>query len=227
MYTIDTSTFWNFIQSFFGLVGGALRLDPAAFEAAQTSTGVELITLTILILAGISVTLGQSVVLLANKVTPRRFVTSLLFNGAIFVMSVLIWAATFLLVGRFVFGAQLPFTEMARVVGLAYAPLLLGFFVLLPYMGSFLNHVLDIWSFLAILVALSVTMHLRFSQALVCAFIGWVIIQILKYTIGRPILALERWLRQEVAGTSLSDQVQELVKLSNGNTMDNSEGGTP
>ncbi len=183
MYTIDTSTFWHFVQSFFGLVGGALRLDPDVFRVVQLSANTELLTLLILIFAGVSVTLGQSVVLLANKVTPRRFVISLLCNGVIFVVSVLIWTAIFQLVGRFVFGVQLPFPLMARVIALAFAPLLLGFFVLLPYLGSFLDHVLDIWSFLAIVVALSVTMQLRFWQALVCALLGWVIIGLLRYNI--------------------------------------------
>ena len=213
MYTIDTSTIWHFIQSFFGLVGGALRLDPAAFKAVQASAsvGIDLLTLTILILAGISLTLGQSVVLLANKVTPRRFVSSLLLNGAIFVVSVLIWVAVFQLVGRLVFGVKVPFFQMARAVSLAYAPLLLSFFVLLPYLGSFLEHVLDVWSFLAMLVALSVTLHLDFWQALACALLGWVLIQLLKYTIGRPIVALEHWLRQAAAGVPLSYRMQELV----------------
>jgi len=225
MYTIDTSTFWHFVQSFFGLVGGALRLDPDVFRAVQLSTNTELLTLLILICAGVSVTLGQSVVLLANKVTPRRFVISLLCNGVIFVVSVLIWTAIFQLVGRFVFGVQLPFPLMARVIALAFAPLLLGFFVLLPYLGSFLDHVLDIWSFLAIVVALSVTMQLRFWQALVCALLGWVIIGLLRYTIGRPIIALEGWLRKEVAGAPLSANIQALVQVPNGNATDKSEGG--
>ncbi len=100
MYTVDTSTFWQFLQSFFSLVGGALRLDPKAFRAVQTPINADFLTLTILILAGISVALGQSVVLLANKVTPRRFVISLLLNGVFFVGSLVIWSAVFALVGR-------------------------------------------------------------------------------------------------------------------------------
>jgi hypothetical protein len=219
MYTIDTSTFWHFMQSFFGLVGGALRLDPNVFRAVQLSTNAEWLTLLILICAGVSVTLGQSVVLLANKVTPRRFVISLLCNG------VLIWTAIFQLFGRFVFGVLLPFPLMARVIALAFAPLVLGFFVLLPYLGAFLDHVLDIWSFLAIVVALSATMQLRFWQALVCALLGLVIIQLLSYTIGRPIIALEGWLRKAVAGAPLSATIQALVQVPKGNATDKSEGG--
>ena len=168
--------------------------------------------------------LGQSVVLLANKVTPRRFVSSLLFNGVIFVVGVLIWAAIFQFVGHFVFGKQVPFSEMARVVGLAYAPLLLGFFILLPYLGSFLHHVLDIWWYLAMLVALSATLQIKFEQAVVCTFIGFLMIEALKYTIGRPLVALQRWLERAVAGTGSSGQVKELATVSERKTVAESKG---
>jgi len=61
-----------------------------------------------------------------------------------------------------------------------------------------------------------VILNLRFWQALVCALIGFVIIQVLKYTIGRPIIALERRLRQAVAGVPLSYRLQELVSVRHG-----------
>ena len=211
MYTLNTDTFWQFIQSFFVLVGGALRLDPAAFEALQNKG--DLLAIVILILAGVSVALGQSVILFANKVTPWCFVISLFLNGVLFVVSVLIWAAIFELLGYFVFGRNPSFPQLARMIGLAYAPFLFGFFILLPYMGSFLDHGLDVWSFLAILIVLAVTLHLHFWLALVSGLSGLLLIQALKYTIGRPAEALERWLRKVVAGTSLSDRVQELVKV--------------
>src|SRR5947209_6980687 len=120
MYTINTSTFWGLVQSFFGLLGGAMRLDPAAFRAVQVSTGAEPLILGILLLAAISVTLGQSAILLANKVTRRRFVSSLLLNGALFVVGVLIWVAIFQLIGRFVFGVRLPFLDIVQEISLAY-----------------------------------------------------------------------------------------------------------
>ena len=179
----------------------------------------------ILLLAAISVTLGQSVMLLANKVTRRRFVGSLLLNGALFVVGVLIWVAIFQLIGRFVFGVRLPFLQMVQEISLAYAPLLLGFFVLLPYLGSFLEHVLDIWWLLTMLVALNMTLNLSFTQALFCVLLGWVIIEVLKYTIGRPFIALDRWLRRAVAGTSLSGNMQELVRVPGSGPMDEKTGG--
>jgi len=178
----------------------------------QADANANLLMLLLLLLAGASQMLGQSGVLLANKVTPRRFVMSLLLNAVLFVVGVFIWAAIFQLVGRIVFGIQLPFAQMGRVVSLAYAPWVLGFFILLPYTGSFLGHVLDVWSALAMLVALTVSLHLDLLQALFCALLGWAIILVLQYTIGRPIVAFQRWLRRTVAGVPLSTGVQEFVK---------------
>jgi hypothetical protein len=225
MYTVNTSTFWGNVQSFFGLVGGAMRLDPAAFKVALLDMRAAPLILSILLLAGISVTLGQSVILFANKVTPRRFISSLLLGGALFVVGVVIWVAIFQLIGRFVFGERLPFLQMLNVISLADAPFLLGFFVLLPYLGSFLEYILDIWSFLTMLVALNVALGLNFMQALLCALLGWVIIEVLKYTIGRPFVALDRWLKRAVAGTSLSSNIEELVRVPGGNMMGENKGG--
>lgn len=225
MYTVNTGTFWGNVQSFFGLVGGAMRLDPAAFKVALLSTRAAPLILSILLLAGISLTLGQSVILFANKVTPRRFISSLLLNGALFAVGVLIWVAIFQLIGRFVFGERLPFLQMLNVISLAEAPFLLGFFVLLPYLGSFLEYVLDIWSFLTMLIALNVALRLDFMQALLCVLLGWIVIEILKYTVGRPFVALDRWLKRVVAGTSLSSNIGELVRVPGDNTRGENKGG--
>ena len=75
------------------------------------------------------------------------------------------------------------------------------------------------------LVALNITLNLSFTQALFCVLLGWVIIEVLKYTIGRPFVALDRWLRRTVAGTSLSGNIQELVRVPGSSPMDEKTGG--
>jgi hypothetical protein len=70
------------------------------------------------------------------------------------------------------------------------------------------------------LVALSVTLQLTFEQPLVCALTGFAIIKALKYTIGRPVVALQRWLEGMIAGTKSPSQV-----VSEWNTVGNKGGG--
>ena len=211
MYTIDTTTFFHFIASLLGLARGALLLDSNAFRSVPNTGGANLITLLILFLAGVSETLGQSAVLFANKVTPRRFVISLALSGAIFIFGVLVSIITIWLIGTFIFHADQPITSIMREVSLGYAPLLFGFFVLLPYMGTLVEHVLEVWSLLAIIVAVIVTLHLHFWQALVCTLVGWVIVQVAKYFLGKLVLARQ----YRMMGESRVVRTHDFIKMLN------------
>ncbi len=186
-------------------------LDPDAFRSIPNTGGANLLTLMILFLAGVSETLGQSAVLFANKVTPRRFAMSLGLSGATFIFGVLISISTIWLIGTFIFHADQPIISIMREVSLGYAPFLFGFFILLPYMGSFLEHVLEVWSLLAIIVAVIVTLHLHFWQALVCTLVGWIIVQAVKYFLGRLFLARQ----YRLTGVSRLVRTQEFIKMLN------------
>jgi len=224
MYTIDTSSFFHFFQTHWSLATGAMRLDPAAFTAMDTS-GTGLLAATILFLAGVSEALGQSVVLLANRVKPGRFVLSLLLNGILFIVSAFIWGATIWGIATLVYHTHEPFTGVMKSVALSYAPLLFSFLTLLPYMGTFINRLLSVWSFLAVLVALEATMSLNIWQALVCAIFGFVFLLVLKYTLGRPFIALEHWIRRTTAGVSSTVEVKDLVEKITEQIAENPKGG--
>ncbi|MBV9232391.1 MAG: hypothetical protein JOZ18_23990 [Chloroflexi bacterium] len=226
MYTIDTTTFGSFLHTLWTLVQGVLRLDPAVFQAVQNTASADLVILTIVFLAGVSITLGQCVVLLVNRVKPGRFVISLLLSGALFVLSIIIEVSIIWLTGISLFHSREHISDVLRAVSLAYAPLLFGFFILLPYAGSLLDHVLDIWCLLAIVVAVGVTLQLQLWQALLCTLCGWLIYQLVKFTLGRPILAMSRWLRRSVAGVPLSLKVQNLAEMLIENPTDHPEGGS-
>lgn len=213
MYTIDTTTFPHFIGSFLGLVWGALTLNPDAFRSVPNTTGANMLTLTILFLAGVSEMLGQSVVLLANKVTRRRFVNSLALSGAIFIFGAIVSMSSVWLIGTLAFHADRPVIDVIRQVSLGYAPLLLSFFILLPYMGTFVGHGLEIWSLLAILLAVQVALHLHLWQAVICALVGWAIIRAVKYFLGRPTLALQR--RQGGTGSLSLLRTHDLITALN------------
>ena len=61
------------------LVGQTLALNQAAFRTIQNLPNGFVIALTVVFLASLSEAIGQSIVLLANRVKPKRFVLSLLF----------------------------------------------------------------------------------------------------------------------------------------------------
>jgi hypothetical protein len=213
MYIINITTFGNFLHTLWTLVQGVLRLDPAIFRAVQNNASANFVILTIVFLAGVSTTLGQCVVLLVNRVKPGHFIISLLVSGALFVLSLIIEVSIIWLTGISIFHSRENIGDVIRAASLAYAPLFFGFFILLPYAGSFVDHVLDIWCLLALVVAVSVTLQLQLWQALLCVLCGWLFFQLMKFTIGRPIQSITRWLTRRAAGIPLSLKVQDLAEI--------------
>lgn len=195
------------------LVYGALTLDAAIFRMVQTTADVQRLALLIVFLAGVAQALGQSVVLFANQVRPARFIASLLLSGAIFVLGYVAWIATVWLIGVYGFGGDPPLTGVIYAVSLGYTPMLFSFLILAPYLGNGIAHLLATWSFLTILVAVATVFNFAFWQALVCSALGWLIIQVLSRTVGRPLLALELRLRRATAGAPLRFGGADMIAL--------------
>ena len=191
------------------LIGQALALDSSAFLQIIELESLR-IALLVVFLAGLSNALGQSIVLFANEVKPRRFVASLVLAAIIYVSGFLFFAFSIWLVENFIFGRDEPFISMVKVVGLAYSPYLFSFFILTPYFGSFISVALSLWSLAAILVALHATLALSFWQAFLCSALGWGLVQLVNRTLGRPVHALTQTGKRLVAGTKLERNLKNL-----------------
>ncbi|NWF79915.1 MAG: hypothetical protein HXY37_07685 [Chloroflexi bacterium] len=189
----------------------AMRLNPQAFAYVEAENRTGTVVLAIAIVGGASLLLGQSVILFVNRVRPARFVLSLLLNGIIFTLSLLVWAFAIWLTGRILFPNAIPFATVARLVALGAAPYVFGFLVLLPYAGNFIGKVLAVWSFLVVLAALTTLANGNFGAALICTTIGWVIITVMSATIGRPVIALRNWLWKRLTGSDMEASVQDLL----------------
>lgn len=190
----------------------SMRLNPLAFRAAIEGTGPTGVVVAIAILGGASLLLGQSVILFVNRVSPGRFVLSLLMNGVIFALSLAVWAFAIWLTGRVLFPNDIPFLTVFRLVGLGAAPYVFGFLVLLPYAGNFIGRVLSVWSFLVVLAGLTVLAGGNFWAALVCTAIGWLLITVMSATIGRPIIAARNKAWQKVVGSDMNANVQDMLQ---------------
>lgn len=194
------------------LVSGALRLDAATFSALIEHARGLRISLSTVFLAGLSVAMGQSVVLFASRVSPARFVASLVLSASLFVGVFLVWTASIWLVALYGFGSDRPFEASLIAVGLAFAPQLFGFFVLVPYFGSGIGVLLSAWNLLAIALATQVAFEIGLPQAVVCAAAGWALLQVTQRTVGWPLARLARWARSAVAGQrlqSLDDLIEQ------------------
>jgi hypothetical protein len=167
--------------------------------------------LVVAIVGGVSLLLGQSVIFFVNRVRPGRFVLSLLLNGIIFALSLMVWGAAIWLTSQVLFPNQIPLSKALRLTAMGAAPYVFGFLVLLPYAGNFIGKVLSVWSFLVVLAAMTSLARGNVGAALVCTVIGWVLIVVMSATIGRPVISVRNALYRRITGTDLDASVQDIL----------------
>lgn len=174
------------------MIGGALRLDPAAFARVVEAPNGLWLALAVLIIASASHAVGQSVALFAARVPPRRFVLSLALGTASFASSVVVWGVVLAGLGA-AFGRDLDPSAVVRVVGLAQAPRMLSFLILTPYFGSALSALFTIWTFLALSVGARGAFGVGITEALLAFALAWLVIEGLSRTVQGPYLLVRRW----------------------------------
>lgn len=182
------------------LVSGALGLDRATFDVVARADHGLRAALIVLLLAGVSETVGQCVVLVLNRVSRVRFCVALLLGGLELIAEAGLWmVSVWVIVG--LFGVERPsLLSAVKVIGLAYAPLLLGFLVFLPTVGPLVARVLRLWTLLAVVVSTSVAFGLAPWAAAVAAALGFLARVGLLRVFDRVTSLSNRWLWRASAG---------------------------
>lgn len=193
--------FLTLLTQALALAKGAMLLDPIAFKAIVVVPYAGALTLIVIVIAGLSDILGQSMVLFANRVSSARFVTSILGSILALIVSVFVWAASIWIVGSFLFSATLTGRDVLRVVALSYAPLIFGVFVFLPYLGNIIYRLLRIWVLLALLVGIDAVYSAEIWQTILACALGWVAYELItRFPVVRPD-RLSRWWWRITTGT--------------------------
>ena len=187
------------MAEFLALIGSALALDRNALAAAATAPGALTAALWIAFLGGVSLMLGQSVVLFANRVSRRRFAACLAVAGLVYVAGLAVWGVTIWLSAR-IFGLDIPTGAITFAVCVGQAPLLFGFFCLIPYLGTSLQRILMVYSLLVVVAALSAVLDIRVWQAALLAAIGWALRAGLDRVLTRPLSGVRTWLWRASTG---------------------------
>ena len=209
MYEFDVSTIGGFLAALWAVIKGVLAFDADAYIAVLTQDGGERIALAVLFLSTFSLSIGQSVVLFANRVRRRRFVLSLMLSATLLVIGVFIWATAVWLLAATIFDARQSFRAVFIVVALSYAPLLYGFLVLLPYLGNIIYVVLRIWILLVLLVAVQALFGFGWFEAVVCSLLGWFMLELI---VRIPaITAVEHWLWRVTSGKEDLEDTHDIV----------------
>jgi len=210
MYAQNTSTLSESFTYFTHIIGGILRLDPLAIEAVLDEESYW-IALAILLLGGISLGLGQSVILFANRVRRRRFALSLLLNGLVILAGVCLWAATTWLLVSLLFQVDISYWLFFSGAALSTAPFLFGFLVLIPYLGNLIFQILRIWVLLINLVVIDTLSSAGFLWALGISLVGWLSIEFVLRFPAFQIDRLQSWYWRVTTGKSRRLDIDELV----------------
>jgi hypothetical protein len=193
------------------LVSGALRLDRSAFDAIEQSSHGLRDALVLLLLAGVSITLGQSVVLFLNRVSPGRFALALVLGGLELVLEALLWIiSVWAVVG--LLGVSRPhLVETLDVIGLAYAPFLFGVLAFLPYVGLPILSLLRLWVLLAAIVSTSAAFDVAPQLATVAVAGGFVCRWLLLHVFHRAVVAGDHWYWRASTGRAMPIESSEAL----------------
>lgn len=196
---------------FFDLILRSLRLDTSLWTELSANPQALRFrgALIIVLLAGLSDGIAQSVVLILNQVKPRRFVYSLLVSAIIFVFGYFFYILSIDFIARQLFNATTS-TNIYYSLALAYVPLILSFLIMLPYFGYPLGILLNIYHFLALIVATTISYSLEPLQALVSVIVGWLLLLLIKSTVGKPVVKSAIWFKNLIAGTTLEKSITVL-----------------
>jgi hypothetical protein len=158
------------------VVGGSLTLNREAFAALVQSEHPILISTTLLVLIGLSWMLGHCAVLFLNRVPPRRFILRTFALAGSFILGALMWVGSAWLIASILPGnRQVPLWIVIPLTAFAYAPLVLSALIIIPYVGSGIEAVLNTWTLLALIVGMSTAFEIGLVSALLCAGVGWLL----------------------------------------------------
>lgn len=210
--TVDFSSFGAALTTFLQFTGAMLSRQEGLIAEVYQQDGVLMLSIVMVLVAGFSEAVGQSVVLFVNGITPRRFIISIMMSGVLFLGGYLLWVGSIFLLARLIFRIDATLLDVVRAVGLGYAPLLFGFLGLIPYFGVGILTLLYFWAFTAIVSAVSVTMGLSTAQALLMSIGGGLLILRIRATFGLPMVKWARRVRNAAAGKRLVLKIQQAVE---------------
>lgn len=192
----------------------AMGFSTAAFLRAAGSAEAQAAALTIAFLAGVSEMLGQSVILVVNRVALYRFLASLVFTGVTYLVTALIWTFSAIAIAPLTRVGTIDLSDTAGVlaiVSLAFAPRLLGVFAIAPYFGVALGNVLEAWAMVLAIFGLRVALDLPLGAAVVCGGAGWLVAYFLRTFLGHALAKPLGRLRILVSGSPLDKTPQQII----------------
>jgi hypothetical protein len=110
-----------------------------------------------------------------------RFIITLLSS---ILISWLLWSWITMYLGKSLYGTQATFWELARALGYASAPMILGILGAITCIGWLITLAAAILSLIAGFLAVRETLELSTEKAIVTILIGWVVMVVVSVVLG-------------------------------------------
>jgi hypothetical protein len=208
----------RFLADLVEVIGLALAFTSDLPQAVLGLPYSGLLALAVAVLAGISLLVGDSVILFVNRVRPGPFLAALGLNGLIFALSLAAEGVVIWLMARNVFHADEHLWMGVLVAFLGSAPLVFGFFIMAATLGPPVGQLLRIWSALITFLAVRDGFDLALWQALVCMALARLLVWLANVAFRRPLGRLNDVLWRPVTRARTGMSQPEQQKLRNGET---------
>lgn len=134
-----------------------------------------------------STMLGHVAVLLLNKISGWRLLTSLVLSATALMLLHLVQASIVWALGSVVLGRPLPLLPLIVVGLISTAPRSLSVITALPHFGLLIGRVLDGWGFLILVLGVSSAFRVTLPWSLGFTLAGWFVMQLLSRLLQRPL----------------------------------------
>lgn len=201
------------INPIWDLFSGTFQLKAEVFQQISTFSGGLTLAVLVVLAAGLSLGVGQSIILFVNRVRPIRFIFSLFIGAVLYTFGSLFLVLSTWLICQLPWSVHVPLTTLTKILGLSYAPLLFSFLGALPYLGVPILNVLAIWHLLAMVVGFGAVTSISMNTAFGYVAVGWFVHLLLENTIGQPIARLGRTIADRVAGVTLAHSREEILQI--------------
>jgi len=206
----------GFLADLWHALGLAFRVSPDLPQVVLSYAHPGWLALTVAFLAGVSLMIGDSVLLFANRVRPGGFIAGLFLNGCLHPFSQAVLAAALWLVAAVFFQARQPLVVTIWILWLSSAPLLFGFLGMAGTLGDYPRWVMQSWGWLIILVAIRAGMYLAWWEAAVTVALGWLLVKSVRVLLGESLGAASDRLWHAVTGSSLGMSLRTQRELRSG-----------
>ena len=113
----------GWITAVYQVISGVLRFDPDVYEAVFAHPNADSLALAVLLVVGLSISIGHSAVLFVNRVERKRFLLSFVLTAFTFVLGVLLLTFSIWLTIVILFNPATLFSQVLIVISLSFAPL--------------------------------------------------------------------------------------------------------